>query len=1159
MTEKVDISTLNGTNGFIIINGDTNDDNLGYSVSNAGDINGDGVDDIIIGAPQADPQAKGNAGASYVVFGSKNGFAPTIDISTLNGINGFTILGATESEAAGRSVSAAGDVNGDGIDDIIIGAPFADTNNNNNIGSSYVVFGKNSFSSNSTIDLSNLGNNGLVINGLNAEDELGYSVSSAGDINNDGIDDLIIGAPNAYTTSNGKPGQTYIVFGASNFDSSFDLNTLNGSNGFVINGQSIEDYSGLSVSSAGDINNDGIDDLIIGAPQAIPNGTNSGQAYIVFGKNGSFDASFDLNSLDGSNGFIINGQEGDKLGFSVSSAGDINNDGIDDLIIGAHDADPNSITNAGQSYVVFGKNGNFDPIFDLSTLNGTNGFSINGITEFDNSGWSVSGVGDISGDGIDDLIVSANNADPNGESSGQSYVVFGKNGSFASAINLTDIDGTNGFIIDGIAEFDNLGNSVSGAGDVNGDGIADLILSAPFASSQSGEGYIIFGINSAPTDLLLSNNSINENVASETVIGTFTTTDPNIKVQTFSYSLVAGDGDADNDAFSIDGESLKINQSPDFESKVIYNIRVKTTDQGGLSYEKELTINVNDLDDAGNNTAPTDLALTAITIDENVASETVIGTFITTDSDSGDTFTYSLVDDDNYPDNSVFSIDGESLTINQSPDFETKSSYLIKVKTTDQDGLSYEKELTINVNDINETGTNVAPTDLALTAITIDENVASETVIGTFITTDSDAGDTFTYSLVDDDNYPDNSVFSIDGESLKINQSPDFETKSSYLIRVKTTDQDGLFYEKELTINVNDINEEPTNGGSSTTKLVKISDDVFQIQTNNSKATLEVTLTGLSSSLVNELGAFTVDDAAGTINGIAPGEAGYAEAALANSKVIFSAISKNPQQFDTNNINKLLGFDPNDNLRFYVVKNGSTDSVKAGITSISNIIFPSSSTLQSTDLGNNNFSLAWEDGSGNPQGFEDLVVKIKATDNPLPLGTGLQDRSQGENIDLRDVPGLVNAEFTVYREAAFDNYVGFYKVTDENGGIDINGDGTADILPGQAGYTQAAVNQHLSNLGLSVSNGQTANFSGTLEGGAIYVPFLIVNSRPDAVLDNNSNNDPAVYFTFLGANSDQTDHVRLLGDNTFGFEDLVNGGDEDFNDIVVKFELQAIA
>jgi hypothetical protein len=1056
MTDKVfNLSTLDGTNGFII-KGNTNDDNLGYSVSNAGDINGDGIDDLIIGAPQNDPQQKSNAGASYVVFGSKNGFDSTIDISTLNGSNGFTIIGATEGDTAGRSVSTAGDVNGDGIKDLIIGAPFSDANGESS-GQSYVIFGKSSF--NSTVDLSNLDKtNGFVIKGLNAKDKLGYSVSSAGDINKDGLADLIIGAPNAYTDNNGKPGQSYVVFGKTSFDSSFDLTSLNGSNGFVINGNSVEDYSGLSVSNAGDINKDGINDLIIGAPQATPNGTNSGQAYVVFGKNGGFNSSLDLNSLNGSNGFIINGQEDEKLGFSVSSAGDINNDGIDDLIIGAHDADPNNVTNAGISYVVFGKNGNFDPNFDLSTLNGKNGFAINGITAYENSGWSVSGVGDVSGDGIDDLILSANNADPNGTSSGQSYVIFGKEGNFDSAINLSDIDGTNGFVINGNFENDNLGHSVSGAGDVNGDGISDLILSAPFASSFAGESYVIFGANSAPTDLILSNNSIDENVDPATVIGQLKTTDPNAKVQTFSYSLVAGNGDVDNNAFTIDGDSLKINQSPDFESKETYSIRVKTTDKGGLSYEKELTINVNNLDDTANNT-----------------------------------------------------------------------------------------------------DTNVAPTDLALSATKVDENVAPETIIGVFTTTDGNSGDTFTYSLLDDGTYPDNSTFTIDGKNLKIKESPDFEKKSSYYINVQSIDAGGLSFVKQLTINVNDINEDTPNKGALTTKLVKVSDDVFQIKTNKNQATLEVALTGRSSNFVNELGVFTVDDATGKIDGIAPGEAGYAEAALAKSKVIFSAITNIPQQFDTNAINKLLEFNANDNLRFYLVKSSSNDSVKAKITPLSNLIFPNSSTLQSTDLGDNKFSLAWEDGSGNPQGFEDLVVNIKATDNPLPLGTDLQVRPQGENIDLQNVSGAVKAEFTVYREAALDNYVGFYKVTDANGGIDINGDGIADVLPGQSGYTQAAVNQHITNIGLSVSNGQAATFTGTLEGGAIYLPFLIVNSRPSAVVDSDANNDPAVYFTFLGANSDQADHVRLLGDNTFGFEDLKNGGDGDFNDIVVKFNLQTIA
>jgi hypothetical protein len=158
------------------------------------------------------------------------------------------------------------------------------------------------------------------------------------------------------------------------------------------------------------------------------------------------------------------------------------------------------------------------------------------------------------------------------------------------------------------------------------DGIADLILSAPIAD-DSGESYVIFGINSAPTDLLLDNNSVDENVESETLIGQFTITDPNVKVQQFTYSLVAGVGD--NSFFTIDGENLKINASPDFETKSIYVILVKTTDQGGLYYEKEFTININDIDETATNTAPTDFTLTVTSIDENVHSETVIGTFLT--------------------------------------------------------------------------------------------------------------------------------------------------------------------------------------------------------------------------------------------------------------------------------------------------------------------------------------------------------------------------------------------------------------------------------------------------------------------------------------------------------------------------------------------------
>jgi hypothetical protein len=313
--------------------------------------------------------------------------------------------------------------------------------------------------------------------------------------------------------------------------------------------------------------------------------------------------------------------------------------------------------------------------------------------------------------------------------------------------------------------------------------------------------------------------------------------------------------------------------------------------------------------------------------------------------------------------------------------------------------------------------------------------------------------------------------------------------------------------------------------------------------------TLQVSPPSKISTSVYEIGLFTVDDTDGTIDGIRPGEAGYSEAALSRSKVIYSVISNLPNQFDISSINRLLGFDQTSvNFRFYAVENGTTDSIKAGITSIENFNILQSTDVQITNLGANNFSLAWKD----------LIVNINPTENTLPLGTNLQNSSQGENLDLRTVTGSVNAEFTVYREAAFDNYIGFYKVVDENGGIDIDGNGSADILPGQAGYSQAAVNQHLSNFGLTVGNGQRATFAGTLEGGHIYVPFLMVNGRPDAILDSNPNNDPAVYFTYLGANPGRVDHVRLLGDNTFGFEDLPNGGDLDYNDIIVKVNLSSI-
>lgn len=380
--------------------GGTNGEWFGQAVAGAGDVNNDGFDDIIVGSPRFYVSGVGSAGRVQIFSGASGALLRTF-------------YGNTYTEHFGASVSGAGDVNNDGFDDVIVGGHL-DDNNGTDSGSATVFSGKT-------------GGILYYYNGDAAGDQFGTSVKGVGDVNGDGYDDFIIGAPWTDVTG-ANYGTTRVYSGATGAV----LYTIHGSSTFV--------GSGLAVSGAGDVNADGIPDFIIGAR------TNRARVY---------------NGATGGLLYLYSGQtSADKFGSSVCGAGDVNNDGYDDFIIGA----PNDVffpTLPGRARVYSGATGLLLHSFE-------------GITLYDRLGHSVSGAGDVNNDGFDDLIV--------GSYTGRAAIYSGSNGAilyeFAAGV------GADGF-----------GRCVSLAGDINNDGFPDMLVGAYWASSATipncGKAYII--------------------------------------------------------------------------------------------------------------------------------------------------------------------------------------------------------------------------------------------------------------------------------------------------------------------------------------------------------------------------------------------------------------------------------------------------------------------------------------------------------------------------------------------------------------------------------------------------------------------------------------------------------------------------------------------
>ena len=378
------------------------DDYYGCSVSGAGDVNGDGYDDAIVGMGDIDTTSQ-NTGAAYIFYGE----------AILNGEPNVTINGTIITDYLGISVSSAGDVDGDGFDDVIVGSRTR----------AYIFHGG------TDIDDSY----DLLMNGEKSTDSFGYSVSGAGDLNNDGYDDVIVGA-GQNDAAGTDAGRAYVYYGGTNMDSAADV---------VLTGENPGDYFGISVSGSGDVNGDGFDDVIVGASCSDAGGFNSGRVYIYYGKT-RMDSIADV--------VITAESEARYLGSSVSGAGDVNNDGYDDVVVGA----PYYNGSLGAAYVYLGG----------TSMDSTPDTVFTGGESYENLGSSVSAAGDVNNDGYDDIVIGSKGNATNGTQAGMAFVLFGnQNPDSTQTINFTCGKTNDGF-----------GWSVSDAGDYNGDGFADMMI-----------------------------------------------------------------------------------------------------------------------------------------------------------------------------------------------------------------------------------------------------------------------------------------------------------------------------------------------------------------------------------------------------------------------------------------------------------------------------------------------------------------------------------------------------------------------------------------------------------------------------------------------------------------------------------------------------------
>ncbi|MCA9709958.1 MAG: FG-GAP repeat protein, partial [Myxococcales bacterium] len=366
---NIPLTAIAAGHGGFAIDGEAQFDSFGSAVAGAGDVNGDGWADVVIGAYGSTANGLGSGGRAYVVHGRPT-TEPAAAADVAAGLGGFAIDARPLSGAMGRVVGGLGDVDGDGLDDVLATAPNAYLR-----GEAYVVHGRVATTPASATAVA-AGVGGYLIEAEAPSSFMGYSADGVGDVNGDGVPDLVLSDFRSYLGQyESNRDRSYVVFGQAGTSPVSLADVAAGVGGFGVDNESTgNDHTVVSVAGAGDVNGDGLQDLVLGAAAADFGGADAGRSYVVFGKADGSPVS--LAAL-GAGGFVIDGQlAGDASGYWVEGAGDVDGDGLDDVIVGAYAADPHG-SSSGRAYVVLGKV-DAQPVSLDDVAAGIGGFVMNG-------------------------------------------------------------------------------------------------------------------------------------------------------------------------------------------------------------------------------------------------------------------------------------------------------------------------------------------------------------------------------------------------------------------------------------------------------------------------------------------------------------------------------------------------------------------------------------------------------------------------------------------------------------------------------------------------------------------------------------------------------------------------------------------------------------